>query len=281
MWHKQLVYYCFLLLLSLLVCVGCVSKADYDSCIKNSETLQSEVNRLNTELKLYQDTFGKVYEDVEIPYYKLDSSDYPRILPMSTKNNPLATNPTWEQLAQFIARDRTEKIRYWDKPAMIPIPDGELCQCEGNCDYQRFVCSDFAIRLHDNAEAEGIRAAIVIVELEGKENPHALNAFVTTDRGLVYIDCTGEEDCNGHNKVVYLEMGKKIGAIELLEIKAPLAYAWFSELMDTMKEYNEGVDIEELIKTHPNTAAYAIAWSYDLFAAFDSEGIVTNIEIYW
>jgi hypothetical protein len=271
-----------------MVCAGCVSRAEYDSCVKNSETLQSEVNRLNSEVnrlnkefKLYQDTFGKVYDDVEIPYYRLDSSYYPRILPMRTKNNPVATNPTWEQLAEFLAQDRTEKIRYWDKPGVMPIPDGKPCKCEGNCDYQRFVCSDFAIRLHNNAEVEGIRAAIVIVNLEGKENPHALNAFVTTDRGLVYIDCTGEEDCNGHNKVVYLEMGKKIGAIELLEAEVPLEYEWFSQLMDSMKEYNAGVGIDHFNKEHINIAMYLAAWSYGLFAGFDSEGIVTNVEIYW
>lgn len=53
------------------------------------------------------------------------------------------------------------------------------------------VCADFAEVLHNNAELFGIKAAWVAINFE--EGPgHALNAFQTTDRGLVFIDCTGQ-----------------------------------------------------------------------------------------
>jgi hypothetical protein len=50
-----------------------------------------------------------------------------------------------------------------------------------------YVCSDFAKALHDNAEAAGIKAGWV--GAEGAN--HAFNVFETTDKGTVYIDCTG------------------------------------------------------------------------------------------
>ena len=63
------------------------------------------------------------------------------------------------------------------------------------------VCGDFAERLHNNAEMAGIRCAYVAIDLSGYTDPnnygigsntgHALDAFQTTDRGLVYVDDTG------------------------------------------------------------------------------------------
>ena len=50
-----------------------------------------------------------------------------------------------------------------------------------------YVCSDFAKALHDNAEATGIKTGWV--GAIGAD--HAFNIFETTDKGTVYIDCTG------------------------------------------------------------------------------------------
>ena len=95
-------------------------------------------------------------------------------------NNPQAHDPSWDELVTFLASDKTDEHDYI---------------------YGSFVCADFAEMLHNNAEASGIRAAYVLVDLSGYSDPynygipyntgHALNAFDTTDRGLVYIDCTG------------------------------------------------------------------------------------------
>lgn len=86
-------------------------------------------------------------------------------------NNPDAKNPTWEELLLFLQQDTTNQIPY---------------------SYSSFVCADYAETLHNNAEKADIRVAYVSVELSDVE--HALNAFRTTDRGLVFIDCTGY-DC--------------------------------------------------------------------------------------
>jgi hypothetical protein len=90
------------------------------------------------------------------------------------RNNPAAHNPTWEELKLFLQNDRTDRCAY--------VPG-------------KYTCGDFAETLHNNAEAAGIRAAILAIELkppglaQGVIN-HSLNAFQTTDRGIIYIDDT-------------------------------------------------------------------------------------------
>lgn len=313
MWYKQLVYYCFLVLLPVLFCVSCVSKADYETLQKENESLKVEVKQLQKELNLYKETFGDIHDGIEIPYYRMDEFGK-KILPMGVINNLNAVNPTWGQLIVFLGEDRTERIRYWEKPGFPPMSDGKPCECEGDCNYGMFVCSDFAIRLHDNAEAKGIRAAVVIVSLEGKDEPHALNAFMTTDRGLVYIDCSGDEVCEGMDKVEYIKMGNDIGAIELWDgigfsmkssgnVDFPLDYEWFAGQLSLYKEYDREVEefIAEIEKvsyqrgdarlfSDPSDVTKFEAWrerikemEENLITISEPQGggIVTDVEIYW
>lgn len=98
-------------------------------------------------------------------------------------NNPNAKNPTWNELETFLAQDKTDEHPY---------------------NLLTFVCADFAEMLHNNAEAAGIRAAYVCVWLGPcsyfpSGGGHCLNAFETTDHGLVYIDCTGSLDSGPAN----------------------------------------------------------------------------------
>jgi hypothetical protein len=106
--------------------------------------------------------------------------------PVELYENPNAQNPTWEQLRDFLLKDNTDKIPY--------VPS-------------YFVCADFAETLHSNAEKAGIRCGFVI--LYGVD--HACNAFETTDRGLVFIDCTGknkyEAGPDNLDKVVAVQLG--------------------------------------------------------------------------
>lgn len=95
--------------------------------------------------------------------------------PIELINNPDATNPSYAQLIAFIIiEDTTDTNPYIEKGAAA------------------YVCADFAEDVHNNAEEAGIRTAWVGIEIEGDEEGHALNAFETTDRGLVFIDCTGQ-----------------------------------------------------------------------------------------
>lgn len=88
-------------------------------------------------------------------------------------------NPSWIELKAFLLKDDADKMEY-----VYPI----------------VVCADFATRLQKNAREAGWRCAIVLLDMVGYTDPynygiandagHACNAFETTDRGLVYIDCT-------------------------------------------------------------------------------------------
>jgi hypothetical protein len=80
-------------------------------------------------------------------------------------NDPNAKNPSLEKLINFLRNDKTDQ-----HPYVIGS----------------FVCADFAETLHNDAEKAGIRAAYVSVNTD-----HALNAFNTTDKGLIYVDDGG------------------------------------------------------------------------------------------
>jgi hypothetical protein len=73
-------------------------------------------------------------------------------------------------------------------------------------------CSQFSRDIHNNAEASGIRAAVVNVDWTDESTGHALNAFLTTDYGLVYVDCIGVDT------VARVKVGKVYRAAELSNI---------------------------------------------------------------
>jgi len=168
-----------------------------------------------------------VYKE-KLPYSKASGS---QVSPINYKN---ATDPTWNELISFLGSDDTDEHPY----------------IEGS-----FVCADFAEMLHNNAEASGIKAAFVGVDFVVGEG-HALNAFNTTDRGLVYVDCTGkgfypsvspshlfkENDSYSEyhhfdyscDKIAYVVIGKEYGTISI--DKATSHEYWF------YKDYNQKWD---------------------------------------
>lgn len=81
------------------------------------------------------------------------------------KNYKTAKNPSYNQLLAFLKVDKTDEIPYTSN----------------------FVCSDFAVRVHNNAEKAGIKMGWCC----SKNCNHAWNVVNTTDKGIVYIDCTG------------------------------------------------------------------------------------------
>lgn len=100
--------------------------------------------------------------------------------------NDSAVDPTWNELQSFLILDHTDSIVYVEN---------------------EFVCSNYAERLKNNAENAGIKAAYVYVEFDGCQFAHAINAFNTTDRGLVFIDCTGTDNGNSGDRIVTVEKG--------------------------------------------------------------------------
>jgi hypothetical protein len=140
-------------------------------------------------------------------------------------NNANAKNPTFKQLKNFLEKDKTDSYTY----DYVHTDVGERYgTAESNVNLTRMknivdgiekmnrprICSDFAEMLHNKAELSGFKCGYVILDLEGYTDPynygipsdagHALVVFNTTNKGLVYIDCTGGES-NGpknHDKII-------------------------------------------------------------------------------
>lgn len=197
----------------------------------------------------------------ELPEY---NTTYQHIRIIEHRN---VTDPSYEQLLAFLANDTTDSLYYEDP---------------------NFTCSDFAAMLHNNAEAQGIRCAIVTIELnttdyledrdsitirspDGTEETtkfkrvlatdniirgHAFNAFNTTDRGLIYVDNTGitrESRLSGmtsYDMAAYVSTGKEYGCIALIQATS-FDYAAYEDKRVRFKVYEkEWEDYSSRIDTY-------------------------------
>jgi hypothetical protein len=80
-------------------------------------------------------------------------------------------DPTWAQVLAFLANDKTDEKPY--------IND-------------TYVCSHFSRDVCNNAEAAGIRCAVVELRFVSEQG-HLIVAFNTIDRGLVYFEPQSDE----------------------------------------------------------------------------------------
>lgn len=135
-----------------------------DSFQKDSTNLQATLTKAQQQLAVARETLSGL---------GITLSASPECYDVDLVDNPAAKNPTLSQLMDFLAKDYTENHSY-----IARVYD----------------CSQFSRDIHNNAEAAGIRAAEVHVMFKNEFVGHALNAFLTTDYGLVYVDCTKSPD---------------------------------------------------------------------------------------
>lgn len=147
-------------------------------------------------------------------------------------NNELAVDVSWNDLVDFVALEDTDESPY--------IQDLRMC-------------GSFAEALHNDAEAAGIRCAWVSIDIAGQEIGHAMNAFLTTDKGIAFVDCTGEDTsfvapvatgagtCD-YDKVAYVEIGQEYGLVSLDRAES-LAYPFYVEYSKGWVDYL--ADLEE------------------------------------
>ncbi len=167
----------------------------------------AELEAVEAKLRLYEDTLGiKIFSGIEQPPLRGAS-------PIELINNPTATNPSWQQLISFLRADPTDD-RTWTEGI--------------------FVSGDFGEMLHNNAEAAGIRAAIVGVFFEGETIGQGLNAFKTTDRGLVYMETQSDS-------IAYVTKGKEYGTISLGQNTA-LDYGYYEKMKADWNSYDQKLE---------------------------------------
>jgi hypothetical protein len=155
------------------------TKSKLDAAESTATALRAQVSRTEQQLTVAQETLKGLGITLAASN---ECSD------VALVDNPKATNPTWSQLLNFLSQDQTEKHTY-----IANVYD----------------CSQFSRDLHNNAETAGIRAAEVQVWFVNDKVGHALDAFLTTDYGLVYVDCTGVPD-----KIDRIKAGKELRAVE-------------------------------------------------------------------
>lgn len=209
-------------------------------------------------------------------------------------NNPNAADPSYSQLMQFLKQDLTDQHEY--------------SEIEYNC-------VDYAKDLHDRAESAGYRSAWVGIDFIGQVDGHALNAFQTTDRELVYIDVTSgvldyispigtaEEANESWDSVAYVEIGRAYGVIDIDEAKGP-TYEYYAAFKANCvlfslewNKFTAESDAFDAAFTDPDFSPDEInrwadrlnQWQDRLIAkietinscGYESLGIVENIEIKW
>ncbi len=106
----------------------------------------------------------------------------------SSSHEIVLKNPTFQEVRDFILEDTTSRNKF--------IPN-------------QYECRHFATEVDNNAEAAGLRCAFVLLCFE--RGQHAVIAFDTTDRGLVYIE--SQTDAAIHPEVGGKYQGKEIKEI--------------------------------------------------------------------
>lgn len=163
--------------------------------------------------------------------------------PIELTNNPDATNPTYAELVAFIKEDTTDQLAYVEG-----FNKGEDI-------WGGRVCADFAESVHNNAEAKGIKAAWVGIDFVNDENGHAVNAFLTTDKGLVFVDCTGRNTPVPSDKIAYVEEGKPYGAI-MLDYADLVSYSFYEKYT---QDWQHREELEALYNQDVSSYNQAIA----------------------
>ncbi len=204
------------------------TQADLSSTKQTLASTQTELGSTKqtlastqAELSLYKETLGiNVFSGEQPPYKKGGLGE------MNLISNPIATNPTWRELKAFLLADPTDDKHYWENI---------------------FDCGNFAEMLHNNAEAVGIKSAFVAVFFRDAKIGHALNAFKTADKGLVYVDCTGDQlfirrTSMEWDKIAYVVKGKEYGMISLGQ-NTPFDYASYEKMKADWNSYYRKLEL--------------------------------------
>jgi len=92
-------------------------------------------------------------------------------------------NPTYHELKRFLAEDKTDSKQYVDGV---------------------YTCSDFSADVNNNAEVQGLRAAVVFIDFPS-ERSHVVVAFETVDKGLIFIEPQFDDEIEVRTGISYSE----------------------------------------------------------------------------
>jgi len=134
--------------------------------VRNSQLLaNTELQEMQAELTAVEIELNASKELVESLEDTLSNLqvNYDRL---TTGYGYVLRDPSYQEMKAFLKQDETSEQEYLRN---------------------EYICVDFAANVKTNAAEEGIRCAYVVIEYLGITG-HAIVAFDTTDRGLVYIE---------------------------------------------------------------------------------------------
>lgn len=168
------------------------AKEELDSTKTELEGIAARLAATETNLKITEDglqsaetELASALDTVSTMQSELDEKEG-ELAEMQTSYDGLMAgygytikDPTYKEMMSFISDDDTDKAEYIT---------GE------------YECTDFATRLCNHAEEEGIRCAYVSLRFPGGKG-HTIVAFNTIDKGLIYIEPQ-------YDDLVNIEIGK-------------------------------------------------------------------------
>jgi len=285
-----LAFSALLVVMLLPACTGGASQSEFQALQGQLNTAQLEIDALQGNLAALQEDYNQLQSD----YGKLLASHQELESDLADSLDRLQQSdledPSWAELEDFLRLDDTDTITYVERS---------------------FDCSGFAITLRDRAWRYGFRSAYVEIGFSAGEG-HALNAFDTSDKGLIYIDAT-EAD-----RVAYVEIGESYGGILLDAVKSeyiacdgdpsdfwrPLTYAShpdpfdysyyedyrrrFDFYADTVDAYNDAVNDynrgggERTLSQLNDWRDNILELKADMEGAYNEPGdMVESVELYW
>jgi hypothetical protein len=217
-----------------------------------------------------------------------------------------ATDPAWNDLMTFLKADDTIDIKY---------------------EFPAFTCADFARMLHDKAEAKGIKSGFVAIEfynrtidfsiydngapdfsppVRSSDTGHGLNVFKTTDRGLVYVDASSQNDFVSDKpqvRIAYVEEGQELNEIDL-DWTTDTSYSFYESYKRTQLDfisdqrgyYKDREDYDARLKANDNVLTAELKAENDQLNTRAIEinarksrigpfyypiGVVKKMDVYW
>ena len=271
-------------------CAPSVSPDEYHTLQAELDGAQHEISemaenlaQLESDYQGLQDNYASLQDNCQS-----SQASYQKLLER-LEQSALMDIP-WPELKEFLEQDDTDRLTY----------------VEGSFD-----CSGFAITLRDNAAGCGIRCAYVEIDFL-VEGGHALDAFETTDMGLVYVDST-EAD-----QIAYVKLNEPYGRISLDGVKPeciacsgdpasfwgpldymihsnPFSYSYYPDYQRRVEFYGDSIEAYNKAVEKYNSGSKK--WSYDqlttwldniealkedLGSAFYQTGDrIKDIEAYW
>ena len=218
-------------------CASGVSQEEYNALQGRLDSAQGEIDALQANLAALQENYEGLqadYESLRGDYTSLQAS-YEGSLERLKQSE--LEDPTWSELKEFLELDDTDTLTYTENS---------------------FDCTGFAITLRDRTWRYGMRCAFVELGFADGTG-HALNAFETTDEGLIYVDDTQAD------WIAYIEIGQPYRAIHLDAVK--------SEYIACSGDPDEFWGSPDY-RTHPNPFSYDYCVDYYRRVQFHEESMV-------